>query len=65
MPSSQKEPQPMMDFILNRRDAEDEATASLIKPIPASVGPSAEFLASLRAQILSVTSADAGRQRAA
>ncbi len=64
MPSSQEEPQKMMDFILNKLDAEDEATASLITPLPASIGPSAEFLSTMRAQLLSVTSAEAG-QRAA
>lgn len=65
MPSNDEEPQEMVNFILNNVDAEDEATASMIQPLPASVRPSAEFLSSTRARILSVVRAEAGERRAA
>jgi hypothetical protein len=54
MARKQKEPDTMMEFILNKMDGEDQATAAMIQPLPATVQPSSEFLASTRAHLLSV-----------
>ena len=65
MPKKRKEPEPMIDFILNRLDNEDLATASMIQPLPATVTPSQQFIAVTRAQLLEVTSPSQAEPRAA
>jgi hypothetical protein len=65
MASKKKEPVMMMDFMLTKLDAEDQATAALIKPLPATVRPSADFLAGTRAHLLSAFAADASARHAA
>jgi hypothetical protein len=65
MATKKKEPLNMMDFILTKLDAEDQATAAMIRPLPAKVQPSVEFLATTRAQILSVAGASANQRHAA
>ena len=65
MANKQKEPENMMDFILNKMSSEDLATAEMIRPLPASVQPSSEFLASMRAQIMNAVQAEGREVRAA
>ena len=60
MTDKKKGPEDMMDFILNKMNSEDRVTAALIEPLPATVGPSSQFLASTRAQLLSI--ADESRE---
>jgi hypothetical protein len=60
MTEKKKGPEKMMDFIINRMNSEDLVTAALIQPLPDTVRPSSQFLASTRAQLLSV--ADESRE---
>ena len=65
MPSKRKEPDIMMDFILNRLSSEDLETASLIQALPATVRPSQQVVDKMRAQLLELTSASESEPRAA
>lgn len=65
MTKKSKEPDKMMDFILNRLDAEDQEMAAMIRPLPASVLPSEQFLDKTRARLLTVMAAPAAGRRAA
>ena len=65
MANKKKDPDNMMDFILNKMSSEDLATAAMIQPLPASVQPSRELLTSIRARIISAANAESREERAA
>ena len=60
----QKDPEPMMNFVLTSVDAEDQELAEMIRPLPAEVQPSARFVQTFRAQLVTTTAAQSDRRAA-
>jgi hypothetical protein len=65
MARKKKEPATMMDFLITKLDTQEQAMMALIQPLPAGIGPSADFISSTRAQLVSVISAEASQRHAA
>ena len=60
----QKDPEQMMNFVLTSDDAEDLELAGMIRPLRADIRPSARFVETFRAQLVTTISARSDRRAA-
>lgn len=55
----------MIDFIVTKLSLEDQKTADMIRPLPSSIVPSAQFTSETRLQVLALGIATEGERNAA
>jgi hypothetical protein len=60
----QKDPETMMNFVLTSDEAEDMELAGMVRPLPAAIRPSTNFVQTFRAQLVEAMAASRERRAA-